>query len=939
MEEKRRETGSQPPATSSPKQGDSSAGDPVVSRRRGGALKRKFNSSTTSLSSSTPFKRQAREKLNSTLASAHNGPLTRARQLSDNSTSSAAFSTVKDEIPLAASQQDTASGASAAEVSLDKEELEALEAAIEAEFEAIRSRDVNVHVVPVHAGWFSWTKVHTIEERSLPSFFNGKCQSRTQEVYMEIRNWIIKKFRSNPNINFESKDLLDLPVAELDAREEVMEFLDHWGLINYHPFPLKVAANANPNINTFLDKTDAADSLIRKLYQFETEQLCPQLVPRGNLSAPTVPARLFPESSVTEELAKQEGPEVEYHCNSCTADCSRKRYHCQKQADFDLCPECYNDGKFGSGMSPSDFILMEPAEASGAGGGTWTDQETLLLLEALELYKENWNEIAEHVATKTKAQCILHFLQMPIEDSFMESHGKVNNSLHEDVIPRSSNDNASLPMDVSEASESKTVGAEVPSGSSPLETSKLEDSPDGKLCEGAGESIALNILREAFETVGSSLASEHNLSFAEAGNPVMALAVFLMRLVEPGVVTASARSSLKLIHGCSSGMLLAARHCFPLEDDEDDKKEQIDSDSPDAEKVDLSTQEERVEENLKEKNPNEVYSTGQDEQKSTQTLDGNGLKSENMNGWKKDSAPDENLPVIPGPPENECMNKSEAFKEPEEVTQGVGSRVVDVLQNSVQPPSDMEDINNSPTKVKLPLGSGKEEIDAASAAKSSERSEAGKDVDMESVPTLPDTEEQQEPAALDGANTGEDKSEDAKTEDLNHAEGKQEDRDDHNIDKLRRAAIATIAAAVVKAKLLAENEEDDIKQLASVVIDKQLRKLELKMTFFSEMENAIMRVKEHLDRSRQKLYQERAQIIASRLGLPASSSRLIAPSLSANRMPASFTNSMPRPPIQLNMTAQRPPISKPAMASAPPSSGLIVPSVVAGPTSMPPSSK
>lgn len=61
-------------------------------------------------------------------------------------------------------------------------------------------------------------------------------------------------------------------------------------------------------------------------------------------------------------------------------------------------------------MSSSDFILMESAEVPGASGGKWTDQETLLLLEALELYKENWNEIAEHVATKTKAQCILHFI-------------------------------------------------------------------------------------------------------------------------------------------------------------------------------------------------------------------------------------------------------------------------------------------------------------------------------------------------------------------------------------------------------------------------------------------------------------------------------------------------------------------------------------------------
>ncbi len=45
----------------------------------------------------------------------------------------------------------------------------------------------------------------------------------------------------------------------------------------------------------------------------------------------------------------------------------------------------------------------------------WTDQETLLLLEGLEMFGENWNDIAEHVGSKTPQQCMLHFLRLPIE--------------------------------------------------------------------------------------------------------------------------------------------------------------------------------------------------------------------------------------------------------------------------------------------------------------------------------------------------------------------------------------------------------------------------------------------------------------------------------------------------------------------------------------------
>ncbi len=40
----------------------------------------------------------------------------------------------------------------------------------------------------------------------------------------------------------------------------------------------------------------------------------------------------------------------------------------------------------------------------------WTDQETLLLLEGLEMYNDNWKEIAEHVGTKTQASTLLYIV-------------------------------------------------------------------------------------------------------------------------------------------------------------------------------------------------------------------------------------------------------------------------------------------------------------------------------------------------------------------------------------------------------------------------------------------------------------------------------------------------------------------------------------------------
>lgn len=55
----------------------------------------------------------------------------------------------------------------------------------------------------------------------------------------------------------------------------------------------------------------------------------------------------------------------------------------------------------------------------GGRGREWTEQETLLLLEGLELHRDDWNRVAAHVGTRTQDECILHFLRLPIEDPYL----------------------------------------------------------------------------------------------------------------------------------------------------------------------------------------------------------------------------------------------------------------------------------------------------------------------------------------------------------------------------------------------------------------------------------------------------------------------------------------------------------------------------------------
>ena len=101
-------------------------------------------------------------------------------------------------------------------------------------------------------------------------------------------------------------------------------------MINFHPFPLVGSAVHDADGDGMAKK----DSLLEKLFHFEAIESHPQVVTRPNLSTPSVPSGFLPESAIAEELVRPEEPSVEYHCNSCSADCSRKRYHCQKQVSY-----------------------------------------------------------------------------------------------------------------------------------------------------------------------------------------------------------------------------------------------------------------------------------------------------------------------------------------------------------------------------------------------------------------------------------------------------------------------------------------------------------------------------------------------------------------------------------------------------------------------------
>ncbi|KAL0921855.1 hypothetical protein M5K25_008969 [Dendrobium thyrsiflorum] len=890
-------------------------------RRRTGGQKRKAASSIfAAASSSSTSKRLVKERnaLN-ILPSGHNGPCTRARQF-PGKIAAGSPQTPQEGVVIA----ETMVGELAKEMMFSEDPVKSVEdsaepsdvTTMELEFEAVRSRGVGVHVVPTSAGWFSWEKIHELEKHSLPSFFNGQSESRTPEIYVEIRNSIMKKFHVDPQTPVEVKDLSEISVGELGARQEVMEFLDHWGLINFHPFP-----HSSTDTRVIEAGAEKTTSLLDQLYQFENVESLPCYVPKKQESPPpSMLPQLLPESALLDDMMRPVDPSVEYHCNSCSGDCSRRRYHCQKQADFDLCAECYSNGKFGSGMTPADFILMESAEGPGVSSRSWTDQETLLLLEALELFGENWNEIAEHVATKTKAQCILHFLQMPIEDPFLEVQENFNDNMVEKIEPSSANKESSVAK-VPEAIEVENGMSSEHPVSSPADVSDMKYA-EVDLSGETYSNFAVNSLKSAFQAVGFTNEDGRMFSFAEAGNPAMVLVAFLAGLVDQDAVSTSCRTSLKSMLEESPGTQLVSRHCFILEEPPNDARSPV-PESAVAANGDLEA--------LKEEQ--QLPSSNGSAELKNETINNQPNANSGQSEMKQSASPNES------PQKSTVKELSDSFL-PVDVTSGNSEPDDKSLPEELTSQSDRNDASNFDEAMVNKANNSKElgdfpvhDGDAPSMLKfvdDQKLSEEGKPESVEqscnselidqvqqiseltkvedSTPTsivLKEEPEQKDSAAstldVNVVAGGDDKKVSSPKNDINISTTSDSS---HSANNIKRAAVTVLSAAAVKAKLHADQEEDQIRQLVSCLIEKQLRKMEIKLAFFPEMENLIIRAKEQTERARQKLINERTQIIAARLFSSQSSSRPYATTSAYAKLAMGYGNMSIRPP---SMAYQRPP--------------------------------
>ncbi|TKY45368.1 SWI/SNF complex subunit SWI3C [Spatholobus suberectus] len=382
-----------------------------------------------------------------------------------------------------------------------------------------------VLVVPMHSDWFSPALVHRLERQAVPHFFSGKSPDHTLEKYMECRNYIVARYMEDPGkrITISSCQGLSIGVGNEDLTR-IVRFLDHWGIINY--CAQGPSHEYSDNETRLKEETSgaicvpsAALRCIDSLIEFDK--------PKCKFKADKIDSfRTIHNTDISDLDDRIREHLSENHCHCCSRSLPVVYYQSQKEVDILLCTDCFHDGRFVTGHSSIDFIRVDSTTNYGdLDGDSWTDQETLLLLEAVEVYNEKWNEISEHVGTKSKAQCILHFLRLPVED------GKLEN------------------INVSSLSSSSNV-------KNPDDNGRLH-------CYLNGDSAG---------PVHYSRDSDGRLPFANSGNPVMALVAFLASAVGPRVAATCAHAALAALSENNSG---STSHIEALENDDRTNSESI----------------------------------------------------------------------------------------------------------------------------------------------------------------------------------------------------------------------------------------------------------------------------------------------------------------------------------------------------------------------------
>ncbi|CAJ0839761.1 7062_t:CDS:2 [Entrophospora sp. SA101] len=296
-------------------------------------------------------------------------------------------------------------------------------------------------IVPSYSEWFDSNKIHDIEKDAMMEFFNNKNKTKTSETYKKSRDFMINTYHLNP------REYLTITTC---CKNLPIDVDSSASSLSIRPLFTK-----NFNIKTDTPNNGLQDAITQDLSNGRKNIGISDSPCNSNIFS--IAQNIYqPKINITETkniFDKGKKPKIHTdeqkstRCSVCSTNFTDVRYRSLKEQEFELCSDCYLEGRYPVTMFSGDFVRLEDLEFSKYKDNDWTVGETLSLIEGVELFGDDWNMVSMHVHTRSKEQCISHFLELPIEDplKFTKDPNTQSSSSH-DYIPFIQTDNPIMTM-------------------------------------------------------------------------------------------------------------------------------------------------------------------------------------------------------------------------------------------------------------------------------------------------------------------------------------------------------------------------------------------------------------------------------------------------------------------------------------------------------------
>lgn len=368
--------------------------------------------------------------------------------------------------PVSAPEQETTTASETAPETSDAVKVtEESTADLYAQANIYLAKQTKPVIIPSFAKWFDINDIHEIEKRSLPDFFSSQANSRYKNpsIYKTVRNFIVNTYRLNP-IEYLSITAIRRNIAmDVASLMRIYGFLSKWGLINYQIDPKTKSFSMGPQFTGhfqitldkptgFALKTAESDIELKNDDEVEANENM-DLDSTTGIKVVTVNNNSNEPSFKRQKISNSVTPNVKLnlqlrknvydsaddafilqdsnnnnkskqvkkiYCSITGNDITETKYHNLKNKS-NISLDCFENSQFEDYFKSSDFIKLNKTILNNESK-PWTNNEVLLLLEGIEMFGDDWNLIAGHVGSRAKDQCIIKFIQLPIEDTYLFKH-------------------------------------------------------------------------------------------------------------------------------------------------------------------------------------------------------------------------------------------------------------------------------------------------------------------------------------------------------------------------------------------------------------------------------------------------------------------------------------------------------------------------------------